>query len=352
MTKKENSKKTSGFKNDIFIKKKSDEAVFLLEKHGIPATPANYHVWFTYTADYDQSLKKTIDHFLLNDKKFTYYICNKIYQKFISNDKENRKISDTGDTLQNELSKIANHLKTSIKGTSTFSESLKKQVKSLNNETSAENLTNTIKNIINDANNIKNQAKKTQTDLEKSSLKIQKLQIDLESARFESRTDMLTNIGNRKSFDEVLSSAIKNFKTTDTPFSIIICDIDFFKKFNDKWGHVTGDQVLKAVAQVIKTTIGDKGTPTRYGGEEFAIILPNITLAESILLAEKTREYISSHSIKKIKTGEYVSKITMSFGVAEYHAGETAVETVIKADTALYNAKDSGRNNVKAYELT
>jgi diguanylate cyclase len=332
--------------SNSFIKQKADEAIHLLNQHHILPTPANYQVWFSYTADYDQNLKKTIDHLLNNNKQFTPGICHQIYHKFLSNDKENRKISDTGENLQIELDKIASHLKSSIRGTADINSNINNHVKELSTNITPSLLEATAENIINEVNELEARTLQTREELELSSTKIQKLQIELENARLESRTDILTSIGNRKLFDEAMAEAISNSKRKNVPFTVILGDIDHFKKFNDEWGHVTGDQVLKAVAYALKITVGTKGTPTRYGGEEFALILPNFHIEKGKILAEEIRKFISERSIKKLRTGEYVSKITMSFGVAEYKDNESVEAIVRRADTALYKAKEEGRNRV------
>jgi len=174
------------------------------------------------------------------------------------------------------------------------------------------------------------------------------LQNNLESARIESRTDALTNIGNRKYFDEKLSDLIEAANVGGEGFSLIISDIDFFKKFNDTFGHQVGDQVLKVVAHVLKTATGYSGMPYRYGGEEFVILVPNSKLQEASNMANNIKQIISNKSIKNKNTGQDFGKITMSFGIAEFVKNERPEAIIQRADAALYLAKENGRNRVQS----
>jgi diguanylate cyclase len=130
------------------------------------------------------------------------------------------------------------------------------------------------------------------------------------------------------------------------PLSLLIADIDHFKKFNDWFGHQAGDQVLRPVATAIKDALRDGDVVARYGGEEFTVILPNVPMAIARMTAERVRQSIAARDVKKRATGESLGQITISIGVAEFHAGESSVEFVERADSCLYAAKRSGRNRV------
>ncbi|MBT5186012.1 MAG: GGDEF domain-containing protein [Kordiimonadaceae bacterium] len=212
----------------------------------------------------------------------------------------------------------------------------------------ANELKDIIKVVINDTNKMKEQSQKLETKLEQSTFKIESLQTNLESSRIESRTDALTNIGNRKYFEEQIVKYVTNHKKLGHDLCLILCDIDFFKKFNDSFGHQIGDQVLKVVAHVIKKELGELGAAARYGGEEFAILLPKAKLGEAIVLAEKIRKVISERTIKNKNTGAYFGRITMSFGVASMNNLSSADLLVQRSDSALYLAKCNGRNMVQS----
>jgi diguanylate cyclase (GGDEF) domain len=136
--------------------------------------------------------------------------------------------------------------------------------------------------------------------------------------------------------EKELSRAIRR----DDPLSLVILDIDQFKEINDHYGHLTGDLVLKNFAELIQRRLRGADTLTRWGGEEFAILLPDTTGRGALLVAEDIRHTIAHH---EIAPGVH---ITVSAGVAEYQPGETTTGWFIRVDNALYEAKKSGRNCV------
>lgn len=167
-----------------------------------------------------------------------------------------------------------------------------------------------------------------------------------------SRIDALTQIANRRHFDEMMESEVNRMRRMKTPLTLILCDVDFFKDYNDSYGHLEGDTCLQRVTQSIKSIFTREGDlVARYGGEEFAIILPNINKETALNLAEQIR--INIQKLKLTHDSSAVAKVvTVSSGVTTLIPGKyTTGSTLIKrADKALYKAKEKGRNNVQYYE--
>jgi len=161
--------------------------------------------------------------------------------------------------------------------------------------------------------------------------------------------DPLTGLANRRNYDETLKRQFKLAKRNKNPLSLIICDIDFFKIYNDSYGHQQGDECLVTVAKIIGSI---PGRPTdkacRYGGEEFTIILPATNLQGGRVVAEKVRQLILDEGIKH--EGSTVSaNVTVSLGLATYTGQCDTHEELLKlADDALYRAKEKGRNRVES----
>jgi diguanylate cyclase (GGDEF)-like protein/PAS domain S-box-containing protein len=157
-----------------------------------------------------------------------------------------------------------------------------------------------------------------------------------------SETDALTDIANRKKLDDVMTKEWARYTRYQHQLALIIFDLDHFKKINDEFGHLAGDKVLVAVAELIEQSIRTTDTFGRWGGEEFMVILPETTLEEAQLVAEKLREAVSKLRVLGPK------KITASFGVAGVLEDISEMETLIRlADEALYTAKENGRNRVE-----
>jgi diguanylate cyclase len=156
----------------------------------------------------------------------------------------------------------------------------------------------------------------------------------------------LTGIANRRSFDERLKLAIREAKSSSDTLSLLMIDIDHFKKFNDSFGHQLGDKVLQLVARILKTSIKGRDTVARYGGEEFAVILPSTRLAGAATLGDQIREAVASRRIIQKRTGEDFGSITLSVGVSSLRSADSGESLIKRADDALYSAKRGGRNRV------
>lgn len=158
-------------------------------------------------------------------------------------------------------------------------------------------------------------------------------------------TDPLTSIYNRRKFNELLTSEVERSKRYKTGLSIIMCDIDHFKKINDTFGHDVGDNALKVFSTKITENIREVDMFARWGGEEFMILMPNVTIDGASSVAEKLRKVIEETKIKKIKS------FTASFGVTNLNEDDTAESFLKRVDEAMYKAKNSGRNKVESIDL-
>ncbi len=168
---------------------------------------------------------------------------------------------------------------------------------------------------------------------------------DFEQQYLLATTDGLTELYNHRYFQEQMKMQVEQSKRYDVPFSLIIIDIDFFKKFNDTFGHQAGDAVLHQVAQLLKQSVRATDIVCRYGGEEMSIILPNTSKDVSVSTAEKICKRVAS---KRFRLNNYQeSNVTISLGVASFpEDGQTPSEIIDAADKRLYQSKHDGRNRV------
>ncbi len=156
-------------------------------------------------------------------------------------------------------------------------------------------------------------------------------------------TDSLTGLLNRQAFEIVFQQAILDSERRGSPLSTILFDIDFFKLVNDNHGHLAGDRILQKIASLTKEAVRESDIVTRWGGEEFLVLLQDCPLAQATAIAEKLRHIIASHDFEL--PGSALS-LTASMGVAEYENRETLNSFFARADTALYQAKAEGRNRI------
>lgn len=180
-------------------------------------------------------------------------------------------------------------------------------------------------------------------DLERSNEELQRLAC----------LDGLTQLSNRRHFDQYLEQLWQQLEESHSPISMILCDVDFFKKFNDTYGHQAGDECLRQVAGAIQRVVKPSAAlVARYGGEEFAVILPNTTLVGAVEVAEAIRQDV--RSLKIIHAQSSVSQyVSLSLGVASMlphpHLNDSPKSLIAAADQALYHAKASGRDTYYAH---
>ena len=140
--------------------------------------------------------------------------------------------------------------------------------------------------------------------------------------------------------------AVQNALANGEPLSLLMFDIDHFKSFNDSYGHLTGDQVLRLVGMSLKQTIKGQDITARYGGEEFAVVLPNTALRQALTVADHIRRAVMAKELKKKSTGEILGRVTISVGVSMLKPGDDTDSLIERADACLYAAKRNGRNRV------
>lgn len=163
-------------------------------------------------------------------------------------------------------------------------------------------------------------------------------------------TDPLTSLANYRQFIQALEQEIERTGRTGQPTTLIMLDIDFFKQVNDRWGHEVGNQALILIAKLLQQTVRKLDIPCRYGGEEFAVILPNTELRASIPVAERLRQVIEE---TPLSIGEEQLSLTVSLGIDTLESSEATdpEELIRRADHYLYQAKQNGRNQIQHPEL-
>jgi diguanylate cyclase len=184
-----------------------------------------------------------------------------------------------------------------------------------------------------------NQQMQRKLDSAEERLKTQARQI--ESHAVEARTDSLTQVANRRALDDELKRCVADLVRRGTPTTVMLLDVDHFKRFNDAHGHQAGDDILRSVARVVRQTVGEIGFVARYGGEEFAVVFAGLDAAAAIAHCERARLAVGGSSVK---LGGRELRVTASAGVAEVLPGDTEKEVIGRTDEALYASKNGGRN--------
>ena len=178
---------------------------------------------------------------------------------------------------------------------------------------------------------------------------VKKIEANIEEVERQSIIDPLTTVYNRRYMYSYLEEQSAFARQSGAPLSVMLFDIDFFKRLNDNYGHLTGDAVLKALANILKSACKDGEIATRYGGEEFLIVLPGIGRQEAFMRADEIRRVVESSYLCPDLPKD--APVTISGGVATLRPDDTDEKLVLRADENLYKAKTSGRNRICAEEV-
>jgi diguanylate cyclase len=310
-----------------------------------PATPRNFEVWYAYATGYHPSLNEAINGILSRRGRLTEADVEQICNTYLSPTRLSERIDNVGSRVVDEIDQVMAMVDVAIGSANTCSENLAGVSRDLPGA-DREGLRAIVESLVSTTKDMESVNHALEERLSASKLEISQLQRHLEVARNESLTDPLTSLSNRKFFDEQLTKALAEAAADSESLSLLMTDIDHFKTFNDTYGHLTGDQVLRLVALSVKQNVKGQDTAARYGGEEFAIILPNTVLRAAVTVADHIRRAVMSKELMKRSTGEHLGRISISVGVATLRPGDTGQSLIGRADACLYAAKRAGRNRV------
>ncbi|HWM80903.1 MAG TPA: diguanylate cyclase [Pseudolabrys sp.] len=310
------------------------------------ATPRNYEIWYNYATGYHPSLNQHINDILISRGTLSTADLDQIYETYFSSSRLTDQIDAVGNKVRDEIEQVMAMVDAAVGTASSYTESLADVSERLDHSKDRESLRTIVESLVQSAKEMEASNLKLEERLIASKREINELQNNLETVRTESLTDPLTQLANRKFFDSALERAIGDARARNEPLSLIMTDIDHFKKFNDNYGHLTGDQVLRLVALSLKQNVKGLDTAARYGGEEFAIVLPNTVLRSALTVADHIRRAVMTKELMKRSTGEHLGRVTLSLGIATLHSNDTAQTLIERADNCLYAAKRHGRNRV------
>jgi len=312
-----------------------------------PAYPRNYEIWYAYATGYNPSLNQSINETLArNGGTLSATDLDLIYETYLSPTRVSDRLDNVGSRVVEEIDQVMAMIDTALGSTSQYSKSLTHATRDLGGAQDREGLRNIIESLVVATRSMEENNSRLETSLKASKHEIHQLQANLEAVRNESLTDPLTALANRKYFDNALEKLIAQSRASGEPLAFLLADIDHFKVFNDTYGHLTGDQVLRLVAMALKQNVKGQDIAARYGGEEFAIILPNTTLRSAVTVADHIRRAVMTKELMKRSTGEHLGRITVSVGAAVLREDDSIPSLIERADNALYAAKRYGRNRV------
>jgi diguanylate cyclase len=318
-----------------------------------PASPRNFQIWYQYATGYTPELNRSINETLAQKGELGEADIDQIYNTYLSSNRVSDRLDTLGTRMAGEIKQVLDMIDTAAGSATSYSASLADASEKLQgasadlpggNDGTA--LRAVIELLVTGAKEMETSNKTLEARLSASRQEIEQLQQNLETVRTESLTDPLTTLANRKFFDAELGTLVAQAKASSEPLTLLMSDVDNFKAFNDKFGHLTGDQVLRLVAMAVKQNVTGQDIAARYGGEEFAVALSKTALRPALTVADHIRRAVMNKELMKRSSGERLGRVTVSIGVALLRPTDTPQTLIERADKCLYAAKRGGRNRV------
>lgn len=323
----------------------ANAAIDLLKRATIPPYPQFYELLYTYATGVNPTLNARINA-IFREGEASIDLAERLYNEFLRAQDASERISSVSERMSARIEAVHEAIDTALTTANDYSGVLQNADADFSGEASPEVVKAMAQRLLSETRRMHETNLALGKKLEASRDDIAALQRDLDDVRREAMLDPLTKIFNRKYFDEGLVKAMVRARDGEGPLSLILLDLDDFTRFNDTWGHQTGDQVLRLVAMILKSNIKGRDIVARYGGEEFAAILPQTDLEGAVIVADNIRRAVQAKELLKRSTNEKLGRITASIGVASYHAGDTPSTLIERADRCLYAAKNGGRNRI------
>ena len=329
-----------------------ERAITMMRSLHVLPTPKHYSIFFSCAAGQPSELVREIEQLVEKREYFGDELLERLYTNYLAA-AQTRAVQETAATAKRILTEMVTSISQYSGGAQTISDDVARQIDALDDSKLTVDSLKLVANIvIQSAAAIKESSQSVTEKLATAQREITDLRENLAKATTESERDFLTGTYNRKAFDTRLLEAIEDSRATDNALTVLMLDIDHFKKFNDSFGHLIGDEVLKIVARTLVDSVKGMDIVARFGGEEFAVILPNTPLGGGMIVAEAIRKSIASKELKRRSTGENYGQITVSIGVAALRDADGPESLVKRADEALYRSKKSGRNRVTQENLS
>jgi len=323
----------------------AQQAMDSMSRLGIPPHPDNFTLWYAHHSRHLPDLSREIIRLVETGSDFAPQIIRDLQERFFGQAEENRTLADASQRMKTTLNHLLRMLGVANQGTESYGATLA-DLSDRAETADGGSMREIIGVLVTETRKTLEISHELSRQLNKSAQEVRQLRNDLDRVRQEAHTDGLTGVANRKRFDRVLLKATLDAQQHSSHLSLLMLDIDLFKRFNDTYGHPMGDQVLKLVVRTIETCLRQDDTVARYGGEEFAAILPGVPLRTALDAAERIRASIAKKHITNRRTRTEMGRITLSIGVSEFALGESVDRLIQRADKALYLAKRSGRNRV------
>ena len=320
----------------------------LMRDYGPSAEPRSYAVWYAHVSGAQPRMSEAVRRLTAESGGLTIQDVDALYEAHLDPTRLSVATEQASHNVLSEIAGVMEVLNLSLDSTAQYDASLRTLAHDLDGTASKPaSVHKVVAALVATTREVRASNRTLEARMRESRSEIEALRATLEATRLESLTDPLTGLSNRKHFEDSLCRLVQDASAAE-PACLIVIDVDSFKRCNDVYGHITGDQVLRLVAGVMREQIKPRTVLARFGGEEFAMLLPNTGRAAACAIAEAVRTSVMARDLVKRSTGESLGKITISLGVAMHRPGDTAVSLLERADQCMFKAKRDGRNRTVA----
>ena len=317
-----------------------------IAKHGGAYVPTTYSLWYEYLSGVNPKLIAAVDQRLQDATPLTQGEIEKLYARHIDT-----REAGTLEAYQAGLGELMRRMgeiaTTSGAGTAEFTKTLAQCEQELGAISDPAGVSRIIQSLVTSTNTVRQSTETLHKEVMATRDEMQQLRGQMGALQNLAQTDPLTRLRNRRGFEQAVAEYAQGRNADLAGCTVMIGDIDHFKRVNDNYGHLIGDQVIKAVAQVLQNNVKGRDIAARWGGEEFIVFLPETPAEGAMRLAEQVRVAFSKTRIKRGGKVEVSDSVTISIGVAAISSGEALERAIDRADGALYQAKHGGRNCVR-----
>ncbi len=320
-------------------------ALKLMTAHAEDYRPLTYTVWYEYALRVDRQLCERLEQVIASGQRLSRAATDEIYEHYLAGRRQ-QIISSAQASILQTLEDMSEAIGEAHQNTGRFAGHLRDFTDQAAQPLSPAMFNESVRVITEQARQSGDELSRVQARLRESEAEVKRLNEDLAQVRTEVYIDALSGLFNRRRFDAALDSLVLQAVAETQPLSLILIDIDEFKLVNDQHGHVLGDQVIRHVSESIRASVKGRDIAARYGGDEFAVLLPETGLQGASTVADYLRRVIERQRVGEPFQDRTALAITVSIGVATLKPGEAATGILGRADKALYQAKREGRNRV------
>jgi diguanylate cyclase len=315
-------------------------------QHGGVFHPPSYTVWYEHLAGMNPALSGAMESRLSQGASLAQTEIDELYSRHVQS-RDKRNVVELQAGLSALLRKLAQVAAQSGADATMYSRVLADCEHELEGIVSAEGLRELTQGLLTSTATARASTEAMRAEVEEARNQMQRLHAQLDVLQGEALLDPLTGLRNRRGFERACEELFASAASAPSDAALILIDIDHFKKLNDTYGHLFGDQVLRAAAKVIAETVKGRDVVARFGGDEFLLLLPETAIEGALALAENIRAAFGRMRIRRNGNDGSIEQVSISVGIAAPAPAETVDQLIERADRSLYRAKAEGRNCVR-----